>query len=62
VSLTGQGEHRFRYTVERPKEANPQIIRQLIMANISVVAIQELPRSLETIYLKAMAQVAEGVL
>jgi ABC-2 type transport system ATP-binding protein len=62
VQLTGQGEHRFRYTVENPKEANPQIIRQLIMANISVVAIQELPRTLETIYLKAMAQVAEGTL
>ncbi len=62
VSLTGQGEHRFRYTVERPVESNPHIIRQLIMANISVVAIHELPRSLETIYLKAMAQVAEGAL
>jgi ABC-2 type transport system ATP-binding protein len=62
VSLTGTGANRFRYSVERPQEANPQIIKQLIMANISVVAIQELPRSLETIYLKAMAQMAEGTL
>jgi ABC-2 type transport system ATP-binding protein len=62
VRLTGTGVNRFRYSVERPQEANPQIIKQLIMANISVVAMQELPRSLETIYLKAMAQVAEGAL
>jgi ABC-2 type transport system ATP-binding protein len=62
VSLIEVGEARFRYTVENPQEANPLILIQLIKANISVVAIQEVPRSLEMIYLKAMTCAAEGVL
>ena len=58
--LTNKGEACFRFTVENPKEVNPQVLVQLIRANLSVVAIQEVPRSLETVYLKAMAQFAEG--
>jgi hypothetical protein len=34
----------------------------LIQSNLSVVAVQEVPRSLEMIYLKAMTQAAEGIL
>jgi hypothetical protein len=48
--------------VESPRDANPLILIQLIKANISVVAMQEVPRSLETIYLKAMSYAAEGIL
>jgi ABC-2 type transport system ATP-binding protein len=62
VNLTGKGPGSFRYTVESPRDANPLILIQLIKANISVVAMQEVPRSLETIYLKAMSYAAEGIL
>lgn len=60
--LIEKGEDGFRYSVENPQEANPIILKQLIQSNISVVAMQEAPRSLEMIYLKAMAQAAEGAL
>jgi ABC-2 type transport system ATP-binding protein len=62
TQLVEAGEGWFRYTVENPGEANPRIVFQLINANISVVAIQEVPRTLETVYLKAMAHAAEGLL
>ena len=62
VSLIEQGGDGFRYRVENPQEANPIILKQLIRDNFPVVAVQETPRSLEMIYMKAMAQAAEGAL
>ncbi len=62
TNLLEQFEDGFRYSAENPQEANPVILKQLIQANLSVVAVQEVPRSLEMIYLKAMAQAAEGIL
>ncbi len=62
VYLTEQGQDSFRYTVKNPQEANPLILKQLIQSNMLVTAMQEVPRSLEMIYLKAMAQATEGVL
>jgi ABC-2 type transport system ATP-binding protein len=60
ASLTDKAESSFRFTAENPRETNPHVLIQLIKANLSVVAIQEVPRTLETIYLKAMSQFAEG--
>jgi ABC-2 type transport system ATP-binding protein len=62
VSLTEKGEGGFRYTVKNPQQANPLILKQLVQSNMNVTAIQEVPRSLEMIYLKAMSQAAEGSL
>jgi ABC-2 type transport system ATP-binding protein len=62
VSMIEQGGDGFRYSVENPQESNPIILKQLVQSNLSVVAVQEVPRSLEMIYLKAMTQAAEGVL
>ena len=62
VSLTEQGKDSFRYTAKNPQKANPLILKQLIQSSMLVTAMQEVPRSLEMIYLKAMAQAAEGVL
>jgi ABC-2 type transport system ATP-binding protein len=62
VNLTEQGQAGFRYTVEDPAQSNPLILKQLLQSNALVTAIQEVPRSLEMIYLKAMSQAAEGVL
>ncbi len=62
VSVTEKGKNSFRYTTKNPREVNPLILKQLAQSNALVMAMQEVPRSLEMIYLKAMAQAAEGVL
>ncbi len=49
-----------RYRVEDPERANPVVLRQLMDAGAEVVAMQELPRTLEQVYLAAMAQVKRG--
>lgn len=58
--LLHAGEDEIRFQVENPAMANPLIIQQLIEKNSQVVSVQEAPRTLEMLYLKAMAQVAEG--
>lgn len=50
----------FRFNVERPEEVNPQVVRALSKTNASVVALQEVPRSLEQVYLKVMADAQAG--
>jgi hypothetical protein len=41
--------------VERPHESNPLLLRQLAEIQAPVVTLQEVPRSLEQVYLKVMA-------
>jgi ABC-2 type transport system ATP-binding protein len=60
--LLEAGEQGFSYQVENPRVANPLILQQLHQRNAQVVALQEKPRSLEMIYLKAMTQAAAGAL
>ena len=62
VMMIEKGSHGFRYTVEDPQQANPVILAQLVQSETLVTAMQEMPRSLEMIYLKAMAQAAQGTL
>lgn len=62
VSLTENGLGFFRYRVDNPREANPLILNQLVEAGVSVLSLQEVPRSLEMVYLKAMALATEGAL
>ena len=57
--LIHAGEGEIRFQVETPEVANPLIIRQLVEKNSQVISVQETPRTLEMLYLKAMAQVAE---
>lgn len=62
VSLTENGADFFRYRVDNPQDANPIILKQLVQSNIPVSAVQEVSRTLELIYLKAMTMAAEGML
>ena len=55
VSLSENNGSRLRFRVERPEEANPLLLRQLTEAKAPVVTLQEVPRSLEQVYLKVMA-------
>ena len=51
------GEAGLRFRVEDPQTANPILLDELMKNGAKVVALQELPRTLEQVYLAAMAQV-----
>jgi ABC-2 type transport system ATP-binding protein len=51
------GEAGLRFRVEDPQEANPALLRAYMSRGVEVVALQELPRTLEQVYLAAMARV-----
>jgi ABC-2 type transport system ATP-binding protein len=46
-----------RFRVDDPEISNPVILKELMRLGAEVVALQELPRTLEQVYLAAMAQV-----
>ncbi len=46
-----------RYRVENPQVSNPILLKELMKHKVEVVAFQELPRTLEQVYLAAMAKV-----
>jgi ABC-2 type transport system ATP-binding protein len=46
-----------RFRVEDPQISNPILLKELMKRKVKVVALQELPRTLEQVYLAAMAQV-----
>ncbi|MCX6033879.1 MAG: ABC transporter ATP-binding protein [Chloroflexi bacterium] len=52
---TGETGPRFR--VEDPQTSNPILLKELMKRGAEVVALQELPRTLEQVYLAAMARV-----
>ncbi len=54
VILTEQSASSLRFKVERPLEANPLLMHELMSKRTSLMAFQEVPRSLEQVYLKVM--------
>jgi ABC-2 type transport system ATP-binding protein len=46
-----------RFRVEDPQAANPLLLKEILKNGTEVVALQEVPRTLEQVYLAAMAQV-----
>jgi ABC-2 type transport system ATP-binding protein len=57
ISPLEAGKFGPRFRVEDPQMDNPVLLKELIRRGAEVVALQELPRTLEQIYLAAMAQV-----
>jgi ABC-2 type transport system ATP-binding protein len=57
VTLLEAGESGPRFRVEDPQTANPILLKELMKRGTEVVALQELPCTLEQVYLAAMAQV-----
>lgn len=51
------GESGPRFRVDNPQKANPILLNQLMEKGVQVVAFQELPRTLEQVYLAAMDRV-----
>jgi len=57
VSRLQPGKNGPRYLVNDPQFANPIMLKEFLKRGAEVVALQESPRSLEQVYLAAMAQV-----
>jgi len=62
VILTRRNELSLRFSIENPRESNPLLLQQLSSMHAPLVAFQEIPRSLEEVYLKVMtdAQKPQG--
>jgi ABC-2 type transport system ATP-binding protein len=60
VQLSSQGENWLRFRVESPQETNPELVRNLIDADMQILSFQEVQRSLESAYLEAMRSAANG--
>ena len=50
-------ESRLRFCVSDPQSANPMLLLRLSQLNAPVLTFQEIPRSLEQVYLGVMAEV-----
>ena len=45
-----------RYQVAQPEQTNPLILQSLLGAGVPVISLQEVPRSLESVYLRVVAE------
>ena len=57
VTLTERSASSLRFSVEDPRRSNPVLLRELASVNAPLVALQEVPRTLEQVYLKVMEEV-----
>ncbi len=60
VTLASRDGTSLRFQVETPQVANPTLVHALTSRNAPLVSFQEVPRRLEHVYLKTMAE-AQGV-
>jgi ABC-2 type transport system ATP-binding protein len=60
VTLAGRDRTSLRFQVEAPQVVNPTLVHALTSRNAPLVSFQEVPRKLEHVYLRTMAE-AQGV-
>ena len=60
VTVASRSDTSLRFQIETPQEVNPKIVHTLTSRNARLVSFQEVPRKLEHVYLKTMAD-AQGV-
>lgn len=60
VTLAARDRTRLRFQIEAPQLVNPMLVHALTSRNAPLVSFQEVPRKLEHVYLKTMAE-AQGV-
>lgn len=60
VTLASRDSTSLRFQIEEPQMANPTLVHALTSRNAPLVSFQEVPRKLEHVYLKTMAD-AQGV-
>lgn len=56
VTLSKNNGSRLRFRVDRPEEVNSILLRQLVESQAPVMTFEEVPRSLEQVYLKVMEE------
>jgi ABC-2 type transport system ATP-binding protein len=60
VTLAARSADSLRFRIETPHAVNPTLVHTLTSRNAPLVSFQEVPRRLEQVYLKTMAD-AQGV-
>jgi ABC-2 type transport system ATP-binding protein len=60
LRVTHSNETGFRYATDNPELTNPILLKILVQQNAPVVTVQEAPRTLEQVYLKAMSMATEA--
>jgi len=60
--LTSQGSDWLRFQSDQPLEFNPRLLHSLLSQDLPVISLQEVPRSLEAVYLQAVNAVNDEVL
>src|SRR5512145_1004477 len=60
VTVAARNANSLRFRIEAPQAVNPLIVHALTSRNAPLVSFQEVPRRLEQVYLKTMAD-AQGV-
>jgi ABC-2 type transport system ATP-binding protein len=61
VNLVFQNATSLKFQIEEPQVVNPKLVHTLTSRNAPLVSFQEVPRKLEHVYLKTMAD-AQGVI
>jgi ABC-2 type transport system ATP-binding protein len=56
VQIVERGDMWVRYRSERPEVENPRLLRWLSDRNVNVLTLSEVPRSLEDVYLRVVAE------
>ncbi len=57
VTVLHRSGQSIQFRIEDPNTANPILLKSFLSMGLEVIAFQELPRTLEQVYLAAMAQV-----
>src|SRR4030095_2119121 len=60
VSLADRSANSLRFRIESPQDANPKLVHVLTSRNAPLISFHEVPKKLEHVYLKTMAE-AQGV-
>ncbi len=58
VSLAAQGVDWLRFCIDAPEKTNPQLLRQLLMGGLEITSFQEVTRSLDDVYSRAITEAA----
>ncbi len=56
IELIQSGEDRLRFAVQLAEQDNPRLLQSLLEQNFAVISLQEVPRSLEQVYLRVMEE------
>ncbi len=59
AALTASGANWLRYTTSAPDTVNPQVVQALVAAQLPVVSLHKVTRSLEQVYLQAVGAAEE---